>query len=286
MTEFNSFNNSSGSGKNLFGLMFVIALALHAGVLMIPTGEKPKTPDASKADTKQAKVEPAASPSPQANPGKSPEKSSKEETKKTEVATDSKTTEAEASVSPSPKSTSETASEENPQNNSGEAKDKATPDNDTSDKETSSDNDIVKQLRDRVRTKLLASDNSDSALVDKFIDSLPIAEVTEENAPYFFEGDALKTGTRGAVGIAQTETKIAYSQYIEPILKNQLGFEIEEISEGYGGEKLYKGQNTEGVEIYLSLVGVGTPNPSETLVVIWEKDPRGTSESSQSVSLD
>ncbi|MCP2729948.1 hypothetical protein [Limnofasciculus baicalensis] len=280
MTQFNSSKNSSQSGKNLFGLMFIIALALHAGVLMIPTGDGGKTSESAEKEDKKSTVEPSASP--QANPAKSPESSAKEDTKKSkveadskkaEVATDTEKTEAKPPVSPSAEADSDEIPEDNSKSDATESDDKETPANKTTTESTTSDNTVVKDLRDRIRTKLLASENSDSVVVDKFINNLPVAEVAKDNVPYFFEGEALKEGIRGSVGIAETDVKIAYAQYIEPILNKQLGFEIEEISDGYGGEKLYKAQDAKGVELYLSLVGVGTPNPTQTFVVIWEKDP-------------
>jgi hypothetical protein len=274
MTEFNSSKNSSASGNNVFGLMFVIALALHAAVLMIPTGNHSKTSESSK-EGEKSKVEPSASP--QANPANSPD-SSKADTKKTEAATDTKKTEAKPAASPSAEGDSGEIPEDNSKSDETESDNKQTPDNKTKTDATTSDNTVVKDLRDRIRIKLLASENSDSAVVDQFINSLPVAEVAKENAPYFFEGEALKEGIRGSVGIAETDVKIAYEQYVEPILNKQLGFEVEEISDGYGGEKFYKAQDAKGVELYLSLVGVGTPSPSQTFVVIWEKDPRSTSQ--------
>ncbi len=275
MTEFNSSRNSSGN--NVFGLMFVIALALHAAVLMIPTGGHDKTSESSKEEDKKNQVEPSASPSPKATPAKSPDESSKEDAKKTEAATDTKKTEAKPAVSPSAEADSGEIPEDNSKSDATESKAQETPANQTPSEPTTSDNTVVKDLRDRIQTKLLASENSDSVVVNKFINSLPVAEVAKDNAPYFFEGEALKEGIRGSVGIAETDVKIAYEQYIEPILNKQLGFDLEEISDGYGGEKLYKAQDAEGVELYLSLVGVGIPSPTQTFVVIWEKDPRKTS---------
>jgi hypothetical protein len=286
MTEFNSSKNSSQSGNNVFGLMFIIALAIHAAVLMMPIDYHSKTSDSAKKEDKKSKVEPSVSTSPKLTSAKSPESLAKEDTKKskvegdtkkTEVATDTKTTEAKSAVPSSAEGDSGEIPEDNSKSNETESDDKQTPANKTTGDATTSDNSIVKDLRDRIRTKLLASENSDSVVVDKFINSLPVAEVAQENASYFFEGEALKPGIRGSVGIAETDVKIAYEQYIEPILNKQLGFELEEISDGYGGEKLYKAHNAEGVELYLSLVGVGTPSPTQTFVVIWEKDPRRTS---------
>ncbi|MCP2729947.1 hypothetical protein [Limnofasciculus baicalensis] len=71
MTQLNSFNKSSGSGKNFFGAMLVVALALHAAVLVIPTGANSKSSENSEAAEKKSQVEPSPSPSPKVTPKES-----------------------------------------------------------------------------------------------------------------------------------------------------------------------------------------------------------------------
>ncbi len=75
MTQLNSFSKSSGSGKNFFGAMLVVALALHAAVLAIPTGANSKNSEHSEAAEKKSQVE--SSPSPKVTPKESDSDSDK-----------------------------------------------------------------------------------------------------------------------------------------------------------------------------------------------------------------
>ncbi len=203
MTQFNYFKNLCKYGNNLFGLIFVIPLVFHTGVLMTPTE--------SYAETTEKRFPYFQSPSIFASAKQNPTKP------------------------------------------------------------TISENDLLKELRDRVRRDLLASGTNTEAVVDQTLDSLPIDELT--NYAFFFDGQNLKVGTIGSLGISQHSIARTYSQYIEPI-SVELEFKIEKIKGGYGGENLYKIRNDEGVEFYLSLIGFGSFN-SQTFVVLWEKDPRG-----------
>ncbi len=75
MTQLSSYNKPSG--KNFFGIMLVLALALHAAVLGIPTGANSKNSDHSKPAEKKSEVEPTPSASPKVTPKKSDSDSNK-----------------------------------------------------------------------------------------------------------------------------------------------------------------------------------------------------------------
>lgn len=229
------FNSfNNSSGNNFFGLVFVIPLTLHTTVLIAPTESYAKTTEPSHENTKRTKVETSAFPLPQVNFTKS-----LGENKKSQLA-------------------------EN-KNNETSAKQNRT-------KPTISENYLLKKLRDRVRRNLLESGTNSEAAVDQTLDSFPIDELI--NSAFFFDGQNLKVGTIGSLGISQHSIARTYSQYVEPILIVELGFKIERIKGGYGGSNLYKLRNDEGVEFYLSLIGFSAFQ-SQTFLVLWEKDPRG-----------
>ena len=233
MSKFIYFKNSSKSGNNFFRSMFILTLAIYLGVLITPSKCHAKTSELFEKEDKNNQTEPSIPTFPQANFNQSLENNKKKE----------------------------------PLENN----DKGTPTNQNSTDPTAKSNILLKQLRDRVRRDLLASGTNDPTLVERTLDSLPINEVDEPAA--FFNGQKLKAGTIGSLGISQNSLARAYRGYIEPILKVELGFEIDEISGGYGGGNLYKAYDPKGVEFYMSLVGFGSFK-SQTFVVLWEKDPR------------
>ncbi|MCP2729949.1 hypothetical protein [Limnofasciculus baicalensis] len=233
MRQFNYFKKISKYGNNFFSLMFVIPLALHNTVLMTPTDYHGKTTESFQENTRKTKIEPLVFPLAQVNLVKSLEENKKNQ-------------------SPENKN-EETIAKQNPT------------------KPTVLGNDLLKELRNKVRRDLLASGTNSEAVVDQTLNSLPIEELS--NSAFFFNRGKLKAGTIGSLAISQNSIARTYSQYLEPILTVELGFKIERIKGGYGGENLYKIRNDEGVEFYLSLIGFGSFN-SQTFVVLWEKDPR------------
>jgi len=132
---------------------------------------------------------------------------------------------------------------------------------------------LMTELRTRVRAKLAGDERvNSSATIEDFFDALPYSEIDQRD--YFFQTeDQLKDGAIGSLGITQTNPGLSYVDYVEPVLQGQLGFEIDQIFEGYGDEEFYKAYNDQGVEFYMSLVGVGLGS-SQTFVVIWATDPR------------
>jgi hypothetical protein len=136
---------------------------------------------------------------------------------------------------------------------------------------------LISELRDRILRRLLAGGNevNNAENTTRYLDSLPIGNVPESRHEYFFEGDRLKSGALSSLSIAQSSPTDAYANYIEPVLKEQLGFKEIESLEDYGGEALYKAKNEDGIEFYMSLVklklGAGT------IVVIWPSDPNSRS---------
>jgi hypothetical protein len=175
------------------------------------------------------------------------------------------------SVFPLPQVNLAKSIEENKKNQLPENKNNETSAKQNPTKPTVSGNDLLKELRNKVRRDLLASGTNSEAVVDQTLNSLPIEELS--NSAFFFNRGKLKAGTIGSLAISQNSIARTYSQYIEPILTVELGFKIERIKGGYGGENLYKIRNDQGLEFYLSLIGFGSFN-SQSFVILWEKDPR------------
>jgi len=127
-------------------------------------------------------------------------------------------------------------------------------------------------LSRRIRRDLLKKSIKTPETIDEFLRSLPYSEIAAQQREYFFQSETkLKTGALGSLGIIQSPI-ISYYSYIQPILTKELGLEIEELGI-YGEAELYKVKNEQKVELYISLVPVGSFG-RQTFVVIWEKDPR------------
>ena len=212
-----------------------------------PEEEKPKEEKPKEEKPKEEKPE---------------EKPKVEETPKEEKPPEEKQ---EEETPPEEKQEEETPPEEKQEEKTPEP---TTPANENSTDPNGSGKGLLKELRDRVRRDLLNSGTNDPAVVDQTLDSFFPEEDFDRS--FFFDGQALKAGNNGSMGISQFNPRNAYSEYIEKILTEELEFEVEEISEGYGGEKLYKAKNDGGVEFYMSLIKIGFSN---TLVILWEKDP-------------
>lgn len=231
-----------------------------------PAAAKPKLKQPPKPKAVVSKPRPDAPPplpTPKPKEEKPPEEKPPEEKPKTEE------------TPPENKEKEEKLPEDDKNSESTENKDRDKPSTQNSTGPGGEGEGLLKLLRDRVRRDLLASGTNTESVIDETLDSLFLDELNDPAT--FLDGQNLKAGTIGSLGISQNSPSKAYSDYIDPILTIELGFnEIEEISEGYAGEKLYKARNsTNGDEFYMSLVGIGAPRPTQTFVVIWEKDPRG-----------
>ena len=130
---------------------------------------------------------------------------------------------------------------------------------------------LVEALRPRILERLAKSSN-DLPEMENFLDSFPTESMNAEQTASFFEGNQLKEGAVGSVAIPQTNTVGAYTDYLEPVLTKQLGFNLEPLDQLYGGADLYRAQNAEGVEFYMSLVKLKLG--SGAFVVFWQGDPR------------
>lgn len=252
-------------------------------------GAAKKSPPAAKPKIKQAAKPVVANPRPNAPPPipePKEEKPKVEETPKEEKPKEEKPPEEKPKedTPPEEKPKEDTPPEDKPKEDTPPEDKKETPEKEEKETEanknstdpTGSGTGLLKELRDRVRRDLLASKTNTESVVDEYLDALPIDEAN--NPDSFFDGQSLKAGTIGSLGITQNSIGRTYSEYIEPILKEELGFNnIEEVPDGYGGERLYKARSNEDenniLEFYLSLVKI---NGTYTFVVIWEKDPRGT----------
>ncbi len=116
--------------------------------------------------------------------------------------------------------------------------------------------------------------NSPEALKNALDDVSPERVAEDKRSSFFEESGRLKDGAIARLAIPQKTPGTAYDDYIEPILKDQLRFQIDwEGRFAYGDSDLYKAWNDNGIEFYISLVPYGKP-ASQTLVVIWAKDPR------------
>ena len=129
---------------------------------------------------------------------------------------------------------------------------------------------LVEALRPRILERLAKSSN-DLQEMENFLDSFPTESMKAEQTSSFFVGNQLKEGAIASVAIPQTNAVGAYTDYLEPVLTNQLGFSLEPL-QPYGGADLYKAQNAEGVEFYMSLVKLKLG--SGAFVVFWQSDPR------------
>ena len=237
----------------------------------------PKSPAAAKPKLKQPPKPKAvvSKPRPDAPPPL-PTPKPKEEKPKEEKPQEEKPQEEKPKTEETPtenKEKEETPLEDNKNSESTENKDPDKPSTQNSTAPGGEGEGLLKLLRESVKRSLLESGTNTESVVNETLDSLFIDELSDPAA--FLDGSSLKAGSVGSLGISQKTPRIAYDEYIEPILTKEMDFEIEEISEGYAGEKLYKARNAGGVEFYMSLVGIGAPRPTQTFVVIWEKDPRG-----------
>ena len=129
---------------------------------------------------------------------------------------------------------------------------------------------LVEALRPRILERLAESSN-DLPEMEAFLHSFPTESMKAEQTSSFFVGNQLKEGAIASVAIPQTNAVGAYTNYLEPVLTNQLGFSLEPL-QPYGGADLYKAQNAEGVEFYMSLVKLKLG--SGAFVVFWQSDPR------------
>lgn len=129
---------------------------------------------------------------------------------------------------------------------------------------------LLEELRPRILRRLEQSTNDPNAM-KAYLDSLPIQFVKDEQRPFFFnEQEQLKQGALGFLAIPQTNPTGAYYEYIEPVIKNELGFKIVQLTQSYGQSNLYKAENQEGVVFYMSLVKL---KGSGALLVLWQDKP-------------
>ena len=133
---------------------------------------------------------------------------------------------------------------------------------------------LLQELSPRIRKDLVENSSNSPETIDEVLRSKPYSEIAAGQREYFFQGEGeLKEGSIGSLGISQRNPTTSYYNYIQPVLTNELGFEIEELGKEYGNAELYKAKNAENVEFYMSLVPFGSFD-SQTFVVIWAKDPR------------
>ncbi|MGF1480951.1 MAG: hypothetical protein ACFB4I_15940 [Cyanophyceae cyanobacterium] len=130
---------------------------------------------------------------------------------------------------------------------------------------------LLEELRSRVLNRLAESSNTQQAM-ETFVTSLPTSLVKSNQQPYFFAGETLKPGAFGFLAIPQTNKAGAYEDYVRPVLTESFGFTVERLPQPYGETELYKAQNAEGIEFYMSLVSLKLG--SGAFVVLWQEDPR------------
>ncbi|ACB50512.1 conserved hypothetical protein [Crocosphaera subtropica ATCC 51142] len=130
---------------------------------------------------------------------------------------------------------------------------------------------LLEELRPRILKRLEESSNDLDAM-EEYIDTLPIQFIREEHTSYFLtEEQQLKSGTLGFLTIPQTSPYGAYFDYIEPVVKNELGFEINQLEEQYGDSLLYEAKNSSDITFYMSIVKL---KGSGALLVLWIDNPQ------------
>ncbi len=115
-------------------------------------------------------------------------------------------------------------------------------------------------------------DKNDLEVMEEYIDTLPIQFIREEHQPFFLtEEQQLKSETLGFLTIPQTSPYGAYFDYIEPVVKNELGFEINQLEEQYGDSLLYEAKNSSDITFYMSIIKL---KGSGALLVLWVNNPQ------------
>ncbi|HBY77317.1 MAG TPA: hypothetical protein DEG47_10035 [Cyanobacteria bacterium UBA11148] len=127
---------------------------------------------------------------------------------------------------------------------------------------------LLGELRARIKAKLVEAGKDTEENIENTLDSKP----EEVGSDFLVGSDQLKEGAVGSLTTRGNPNSV-YDEYIEPVLRQELGFQVEELTDLYGGASLYKAQNEQGIEFYMSLVKVGFGG-SQTFVVIWGNDPR------------
>ncbi|MDJ0598585.1 MAG: hypothetical protein QNJ37_07070 [Crocosphaera sp.] len=132
---------------------------------------------------------------------------------------------------------------------------------------------LLEELRPRILKRLEKSSN-DLEAMEQYIDTLPIQFIREEHIPFFLTAEnQLKSGTLGFLTIPQTSPYGAYFDYIEPVVKNELGFEINQLEEQYGDSLLYEAKNSSDITFYMSIVKL---KGSGALLVLWIDNPQSS----------
>jgi len=131
---------------------------------------------------------------------------------------------------------------------------------------------FLEELSLRIRRDLLENSTNTPESIDELLRSLPYSEIAAQQREYFFHSETkLKAGVVGSLGIPQSPTT-SYYDYIQPVLTKELDFEIEKRGKVYGDAELYHAKHKQNVELYISLVPVGSFG-SQTFVVIWAEYP-------------
>ena len=129
---------------------------------------------------------------------------------------------------------------------------------------------LLEELRPRILKRLEQSTN-DLEAMENYIDTLPTQFIKNEEMPFFLtEEKQLKSGTFGYLTIPQTSPHGAYFVYIEPVVKNELGFDITQLEEEYGDSLLYEAKNSSNVSFYMSIVKL---KGSGAWLVLWADNP-------------
>ncbi|WP_323300727.1 hypothetical protein [Crocosphaera sp. UHCC 0190] len=129
---------------------------------------------------------------------------------------------------------------------------------------------LLEELRPRILKRLEQSTN-DLAEMEKYLDSLPIQFIKDEQISFFLtEQEQLKSGVLGSLNIPQTNPTNAFFDYIEPVVKNELGFEITQLEPDYGNSILYQAKNSSNVVFYMSIVKL---KGSGAFLVLWPDNP-------------
>jgi hypothetical protein len=111
--------------------------------------------------------------------------------------------------------------------------------------------------------------------MESFMQSLPVSSIQNEQIEFFLQSEdppQLQPGAFNSLAIPQVSPRAAYQDYVSPVLEQQLGFQLERLDSDYGGADLYRAQNNQGVEFYMSLVKLKLG--SGAFVVLWQTDPR------------
>ncbi|NER99580.1 MAG: hypothetical protein F6J86_38180, partial [Symploca sp. SIO1B1] len=132
---------------------------------------------------------------------------------------------------------------------------------------------LLEELSRRNRRDLIQYSTKTPEAIDEIFRSLPYSEIAAKQRGYFFQSETqLKAGALGSLRIPGDPMTL-YDFSMQPILSQELDFEIEELGTVYGDAELYQVKKDEA-EFYISLVGFGSFDNISTFVVIWEKDPR------------